>query len=504
MKFICKGVEYSLVASTVESALRGRAPDPVGEHWVEVEKVQWPRQQALELATGLQCGGCPSDPATDLFERLGFRTSSRLREVDVKPVDPVVFLLKQLSGVSQVDATSDRVNSVVSSVVRCVYNGQRTVAVGSGSNARIGALLDLVDLHLHGEDRVGETPVSADEVTVLLVDDTWDTEAEGALRTLSAQLDAPFRVNLRRLTSRVEVLPISGAGLDDMGDHQKYRYTEWLRYLLDLGERPPALVNRIMAGVPRAEFRAYPMLTRKNWWSLRLEGMEVAQVGPRQGRLDVGRDYDGRRGPERTTWLETVPEQRLTVNEDDASIARATRAINLFADTWGDVQSAEGKQNEHALESRILRGIVPIRTSHGDLQLLQPAGSRVSWGSQFPTRWGRTSSNAGRYLDALMRDGSTPWALEIKVDGPSGAGYYYRHAVKQAVLYRHFIRQAAHLAPWFERFGLDHRACRAAVVVPEFKTGNVHWGDRLRRVCEAFDVELITVPGRFAETGQLP
>jgi hypothetical protein len=305
------------------------------------------------------------------------------------------------------------------------------------------------------------------------------------------------------VTSRCELLPISAHGLDDIGDHQKYRYTEWLRYLMDLDERPSALADRLMQAVPREDFRAYPMLTNKGRWSMRLEGLEVAQIGARRGWVDVGKDSEGRRGPERTTWLDTVPEGRLELTDDDASIARAAEAINNFADAWNKVLSGQDKHNEHALESRILRGAVPVRTSSGVLAPLGgPESGRVSWGSQFPTRWGRTTSNAGRYLDALLRDGSTPWALEIKIEGTAGVGGYYRHAVQQAVLYRHFIRQADYLAPWFERFGLDHTACRAAVVVPEFREEGLPWRDRLQRVCDVFDVELITVPERFARVGR--
>ncbi|QXG76719.1 hypothetical protein KUM42_03980 [Modestobacter sp. L9-4] len=416
----------------------------------------------------------------------------------------LVTLLEQLPGVSQVDATSDRVNSIGNTVVRCVYDGRRAVAVGADGRTEIDALLDLVDLHLHGAGVVGDTAVVADEVVLLLVQDAWDTEAEGALRTLAAELRAPVRVLLRRLNSRGDLLPISASGLDDIGDHEKYRYTEWLRYLMDLGDRPPTLVNRVLAGVTRPEFRAYPMLTRKNWWSLRLEGLEVAQVGAQQGRVDVGQDYDGRRGPERAAWLTAVPEGRLDITDDDSSVARAAGAINAFADAWDGEVPATGKHNEHVLESRILRGIVPVRTSEGALTLLRsPEEQRVSWGSQFPTRWGLTKSNSGRYLDVLLRDGRTPWALELKVDGSAGVAGYYRHGVKQAVLYRHFIRHATYLAPWFERFGLDHAACRAAVVVPEFQPDQERWRDRLQRVCDAFDVELITVPEHFARQGTM-
>ncbi len=44
-----------------------------------------------------------------------------------------------------------------------------------------------------------------------------------------------------------------------------------------------------------------------------------------------------------------------------------------------------------------------------------------------------------------MRQGSVPWAVEMKVRGGGGVGGYYRHAVGQAVLYRQFIRSAS---PW--------------------------------------------------------
>ena len=64
----------------------------------------------------------------------------------------------------------------------------------------------------------------------------------------------------------------------------------------------------------------------------------------------------------------------------------------------------------------------------------------MNWGSQFPTKWG--PGGKSRYLDALLRDGSTPWAIEMKVQGGAGVGQYYRHAVAQAVLYREFIRRA--------------------------------------------------------------
>ncbi len=85
----------------------------------------------------------------------------------------------------------------------------------------------------------------------------------------------------------------------------------------------------------------------------------------------------------------------------------------------------------------------------------------------------------------------------MKVEGGGGVGGYYRHAVGQAVLYRHFIRTATSLKPWFDRHQLDQTTCQAAVIVPELSAQPV-WSDRLAQICAAFDVDLIQVPHRFA------
>jgi hypothetical protein len=107
---------------------------------------------------------------------------------DTEPVlsrECIIALLERMPDVSAIDATSDRRNSVMNTVVRCVRQGRRTVAVGTDSKTQIGGLLDLVDLHLHGADARDGTPVVTNEVTFLLATDDWDTEAEGAVRSLS-------------------------------------------------------------------------------------------------------------------------------------------------------------------------------------------------------------------------------------------------------------------------------------------------------------------------------
>jgi hypothetical protein len=97
-----------------------------------------------------------------------------------------------IDGFSHTDRSTDRVNSIVNTVVRGVYDGKRAVAVGTDTRTQIDGLLDLVDLHLNTPNVVGETEVDRDEVVYLLLRDDWDSEAEGALRTLASQLRAPF------------------------------------------------------------------------------------------------------------------------------------------------------------------------------------------------------------------------------------------------------------------------------------------------------------------------
>jgi hypothetical protein len=292
-------------------------------------------------------------------------------------------------------------------------------------------------------------------------------------------------------------VPVGAA--DFSGSEKAQRYLELMNAL---APEPPALLTTVRDGVGRAELKAYPMLTANPWWSLRLEGLEVGRFRDDQGWLDVGKiGRTGKTGTARRLWVEAVGEPtRVRVTDDEASIAAATAALTAFADVWlgaaGGARREPTKQNEHALESRILRGDCPVVVNGRRLELLQP-DPVTNWGSQFPTRWGHTSGNAARYLDALLRDGDVPWAVEMKVRGSGGVGGYYRHAIAQAVLYRHFIRSAEALDPWFASRGLNRQACRAAVVVPDLDAQPA-WRDRLRAVCDLVDVEFVEVPHEFA------
>lgn len=267
---------------------------------------------------------------------------------------------------------------------------------------------------------------------------------------------------------------------------------------------PPPIVNHLVEAIGRAEVRAYPMLTTKGGWSLRVEGLEVAKVKATGGTLGVGKDARRKDGSiaqsaSRQAWIKfTGHDTAVPVQDDPASIDNAAAIISGFASQWHQPATHKaGSQNEHALESRILRGAIPIEVDGTTLDLIRPNDGVVNWGSQFPTKWGHGGS--ARYLDALLRDGEVPWAIEMKIAGSAGLSQYYRHGVAQAVLYREFIKGAKDLHFLFDAQGLDAQACRGAVVVPTIGAKQAKWRDRLATLCDGFDVSFIEVDPASAQ-----
>ncbi len=422
------------------------------------------------------------------------------------PHDDFTRRLAGIDGVQQIDGRTDRALGVGRAVVRCTHEGRRAVAVRE-HEARIPALMDLLHLHLAGAELPGGgQPPVADEVTVLLVEDKEVSEAGDALATLAAEVSPAVGVRVLRVDDAGRVHPSVPA--PDLSDAVLFRYEGWLRLLEGVEDGPPELVREIVQAVGRPELRAYPMLSHAGRrWSLRIEGLEVGQVEAGRGTLGVGKDgKTGRTSRKRAAWVAVAGKEAVEVTP--ASVPSAASLIRVFAEKWrgwSSKRAGEPKQDEHALESRVLRGVVPLHLANGTrLDLLKPDSTEsVNWGSQFPTRWGRQDGPAARYLDALLRVGDVPWAAEIKIDGGTGTGRYYRHAVAQAVLYRTFIRQASPLQPWFEAQGLDQRSCRAAVVVPDAPASRADRSTGLAELCQAFDVELITVPRAMARLGRL-
>ncbi len=418
----------------------------------------------------------------------------------------------------------DYTNSIGRSVIRGVYQGTRAVAVSGDTKLMCASLIDLLDLHASGQPASAGASVAPDEVTVIFAADPAHREGTDALRTLASSVVAGPRVNLVEVTPDAAAAAVKaelvdfGAGNDPA---KEYRYTRWHDLLMGVAS-PPALLAQIIDKVGRPELRAYPQLTAKGQWSLRVEGVEAGRYAKGQLTLTVGKDGSTdpvtgtrRMSSPRTKWQQaTGLTSPLVINEDD-DLTAGVAALAAFAEAWlppRNTLAAAAKQEEHALESRVLRGLVPLTPRGGGrLQLLdpgEPGGDHrgiVNWGSQFPTRWGHDGGNSARYLDALLRDGDTPWALELKAALPgSGLRAYYRHAVGQAVLYRQFIQTATPLRPWFDRYGLDQAKVRAGVVLPELTAGPADLADRQAALCRMFGLELFWVPDTYAALHAIP
>lgn len=417
-----------------------------------------------------------------------------------------VDLLEQASrlGISDVDASKDFLNSIGKEVLRCRFDDQRAVAVGSdaGAKVQIAALLDLLHLHLTGDGTYAGRPVRPDQVTIIIGSGPEAGESSDALGILADSLVAGPQVHVMASgpDSTLALPPLPSIDLSDVA-----HYPDWPQLLSHIGTEPSALLTSITDRVNLDALRGYPMLTSGGWWSLRLEGLEVGRFRGDKGWLDVGKDGKTRadgttaRSEARRMWQEsTDATDNIEVESSDLSVDRAANVVAAFAAKYLPELQPDGtapiKQNEHALESRILRAATQVTTKSGiQLQVIRE-DPRVNWGSQFPTKWGRGGS--ARYLDAMLRDGRIPWAVEMKVQGGSGVGRYY--GVAQAVLYREFIKVAHPLKGWFDRYDLDQTLCRAAVVVPELLGKQAKWTPALEAAANAFDVDLIQIPHHHA------
>jgi hypothetical protein len=375
-------------------------------------------------------------------------------------------------------ATSDRVLSLSGKLVRAVWRGRHTLAVGSdvAPAVRIGALLDLIAWHLSAAPPGGADP---DTVTLLLAHTAQ--ESYDAIRVLSGALTSGSRVELLH---QAEGEGHGGPGFEadigsvpDYGESAKAR--QWARYLTGWSRAQPSGAALRLAELAGSDtLRLYPMLTRSPdppRWSVRLDGLEVGRVNEAGGVLDVGKDSPaGQRSIARRRWLTVWPAGAplvFTANPGsppsgtetlETAAGRLRALIAAFGGEHAPAGLAHG-QPEHALESRVLRGAVRVVADGAALERSFD-DPLVSRGSQFPTLWGR--GGQARYLDVLLRRGHMPWAVELKVPSGGGTGAYYRHGIAQAVLYRHFIQSATPVHAWFADAGMDARACRACLAVP--------------------------------------
>jgi len=221
-------------------------------------------------------------------------------------------------------------------------------------------------------------------------------------------------------------------------------------------------------------------------------------VGATEGILKVGGGQESSSQKAAMVWRNVSDGQKeIPFNEN--SLDRAIDLIHELTERLEQGQHPEQLLDhgvpEHALESAVVRGTIGVTIGGRPLLPLRHDQSIVAYGSQIPTLW--TPHERPRYLDALLRDGQVPWAMEMKVKAGGGYGAYLRHAIGQAVLYRYFLQMAPAYRSWFDAQGLDQLAVRAAVVYPQ-PTEEVQRKiavriDNLLLTAAAFDVQVATV-----------
>lgn len=324
------------------------------------------------------------------------------------------------------------------------------------------ALLDALHLWIVDCGRAGRVRLELPNIAPGVAD---------GLATLRAALDPAIDVDI---DPPVGEAPHLAAGTEG-----------WCRRLVArdkrLGEGLPEIAKRLRCAVGSDSFEWYATLHGP--LTGRVDGLVVCQlVGKQGGVVGIGKSKKAAGLFEEATGHATP----LTFSHENLDEAAAViRAVVVARTSAGS--ALRNLDREHRLEARVLRGAVGVAHTSG--ANLEVALSR----SQFPCRW--AVGGRARYLDVLMREGETPWAVELKVRS-GGAGQYLRHGVGQAVLYRSFIRQAKPLHPYLCDLRVDPTACQAAVAFPKL-SGQM--ADRRTREVQAvsklFDVEVIELAG---------
>jgi hypothetical protein len=289
---------------------------------------------------------------------------------------------------------------------------------------------------------------------------------------------------------------------------------QWVDRLMlpRLTTTPSGIALELLDAVTDPSLHLYPSEIRKGSppvWALRIDGLEIGTASQDIVNLSVGKpSKTGVDRRQRADFIEVFGAANVAVSHEgsappallDVQAAAARIRLLLLRFRAVDVpgapvahRSRNGVRfiDEHALEARLLKGLTTIEGA-----TLIRDDDQVARGSQFQTKWGRTGRP--RYLDAMLRRGTTPLAVELKV-ATGGQGRYYRRSVLQAVLYRHFILNTPALDPWFEAVGLPRLSIEAAVGIPYPQEWSVSF-DRsftgLRRVAARFGVEVHLVDDR--------
>jgi hypothetical protein len=275
--------------------------------------------------------------------------------------------------------------------------------------------------------------------------------------------------------------------------------------------QPGLLATALVDAVGDPSLHLYPAPINSNvrdTFALRLDGLEIGTVTATTATLKIGKpSKTGLDSAQRQAFIAVFGHPQVTVGANAGpgrlDVSRAAERIRALLRRFRDadvpgapithrLKAGVRYIDEHALEARLLKGLIPL----DDGCQLVLDDDTVARGSQFPTLWGHDPHY--RYLDALVRRGRTPIAVELKV-AVGGQGRYYRRSLVQAILYSHFIRNSPALEPWFIAADLDRAATEAAVGIPIPARWTATF-DRdlslLRRVAARFDATVHVLDDR--------
>jgi hypothetical protein len=256
------------------------------------------------------------------------------------------------------------------------------------------------------------------------------------------------------------------------------------------------LADDLRARVP--SFRWYRNVTSREW-SGRVGGWQVCTV--RDGASEIR--YTRTNG-ESTPFTADLSHGWRELNDWIVEFARKRATPTPKGSPKPKHWPGDSKQ-EHLLESAIWRdsNVVPVMIPNSKVAL-EPVVPPSQPPLQFPALYSNDTGASARFVDAIMRAGSTPWVLEIKVD-TGGQGQNYRHAITQAVLYREFLRQTTDLHSWFRDLDLKPERFKAAVVFPKLKPRTRNRNElleALERTAACFDVAVVELEDHWEDLHQ--
>lgn len=403
-----------------------------------------------------------------------------------------------LHGGGIVEDHSDGLLGLTSKLLRFRWNGSPAVGVAADAvpKTRINAVLDGVAWFL-------ATARPADDMLHLVIARTTEDEKPSfkehldAIGTLVTELRDGPTIRIWLLTDEAdptEVVPRPASFADTTPKR-------WTSMLLQAAVTPVSgLPGALVEKVDHPSFALYPKLSSQAGaepWQMRLDGLEIGRVGATTGTLRLNSQALHKAGEPRSTWRTEVGEQAIVF--DKASLSGAVGPVKRLIAAWTDHANPEAVlghgQPEHALEAHVLSGRLQLVAVGGPLGLAVPYEAGALRAAQFPTLWGDVTRPA-RYLDALLADADRrPWAIELKdPEAGNGHGAYLRHGIGQAILYRHYIRSAPDLDPWFSHHNLDRARCEAALAFPTAVVGAAKTIARHRDLARRYGVEVVEFP----------